>query len=118
MRRPDGVSLVAVWHFIAAIFFLLGLCAMMIPIVAVLSTQQDSAAPIILFLFIDFVIVISFALFLVVGWGLWKLKSWAYAGGIVLAVLQLPALPIGTVVGALTLWYLLSDPDAKAAFAQ
>ena len=35
---------------------------------------------------------------------------------IVLAVLQLLGFPIGTIIGIITLWYLLADDDAKAAF--
>lgn len=121
MRRPDGVTLIAIWHFIVAGLFLLGLCAMTIPIFAVWAEAgrtEDTIIATVALLFGAFVILILGAVFAVVGWGLWGLKSWGRAAAIVLAILQLPGLPVGTIIGGLTLWYLLSDPDAKAAFAQ
>jgi hypothetical protein len=51
-----------------------------------------------------------------VGWGLWNLRPWARMAAIVLAILQLFAFPIGTVFGALIIWYLWKDPDALGAF--
>ncbi|MFQ5594887.1 MAG: hypothetical protein ACE5HA_12150 [Anaerolineae bacterium] len=119
MRRPDGVAIIAVWHFIVAGLFLLGLCAMSIPIIAVWSDTGDAGGAVIAtiaLVFGAFVIFLFGGAFAIVGWGLWKLKQWARAAAIVLAVLQLIGIPIGTIVGALTLWYLLADPDAKAAF--
>jgi len=119
MRRPDGVALIAVWHFIVAGLFLLGLCALTIPIIAVWSDAGDAGGAIIATIALAFaavVILVFGGAFAVVGWGLWELKQWARAAAIVMAVLQLPGIPIGTIVGALTLWYLLADPDAKAAF--
>lgn len=115
MRRPTGINLIAIWHFIVSVLLLLSTCAVLILAVAVLTTPQDNAMAIIAALFGALVMVASLVAFAIVGWGLWKLKPWARAGAIVLAILQLPALPIGTVIGALTLWYLLSDPDAKEA---
>lgn len=120
MRRPDGVSLLAIWHFILAAMFALGLCAMTIPIVAVWAdgnTSPNDAFIATIFLMIGFVAILVFAVaFLAVGWGLWELKSWARMAAIVLAILALFGFPIGTVTGGLTLWYLLADPDGKAAF--
>jgi uncharacterized membrane protein (DUF2068 family) len=119
MRRPDGITLIAVWHFIVALFSLIGLCAMSIPIVAVLAdagNAGDTMIALVALLFAVIVIIVLGVAFGVVGWGLWQLKDWARIGAIVLAVLQLPGFPLGTIVGGLTLWYLLSDPDAKAAF--
>lgn len=120
MQRPDGVSLLSIWHFIVAALFALGLCAMTIPIVAVwadASTSPGDAFIATMFLMIGFVAILVFAVaFVVVGWGLWRLRSWARMAAIVLAILSLFAFPIGTVTGGLTLWYLLADPDGKAAF--
>lgn len=119
MRRPDGVTFIALWHFVVAGLFLLGLCALTIPIIAVWSDTGDAGGAVIATIALAFaavVILVFGGAFAVVGWGLWGLKEWARAAAIVLAVLQLPGIPIGTIVGALTLWYLLADPDAKAAF--
>jgi len=51
----------------------------------------------------------------VVGYGLWILKPWARTGAIALAIVSLIFVPIGTVAGGLTLWYLLK-PEIAAAF--
>ncbi|RME49445.1 MAG: hypothetical protein D6791_00715 [Chloroflexi bacterium] len=119
MRRPDGVTLIAVWHFVVAGLCILGLCGMAVPLVAVWTGAGDAQGALVATIALLFgvaVILLFGGAFAIVGWGLWQLKEWARVGAIVLAILQLPGLPIGTVVGALTLWYLLSDPDAKAAF--
>jgi hypothetical protein len=52
---------------------------------------------------------------LIVGYGLWILKPWARIGAIALAVVGLIFFPVGTIAGALTLWYLLK-PEAATAF--
>ncbi len=43
---------------------------------------------------------------LVAGYGILKRRSWARVIGIVVGALDLPLFPIGTVVGAYTLWVL------------
>lgn len=119
MRRPDGVTLIAIWHFISAIFSLLGVCGTLVGLVAVLSSpgpQEDTVVAAVAILVGTVALLVLLAAFVIVGWGLWKLKSWARIAAIVLAILQLPVFPIGTVIGALILWYLITDPDAKAAF--
>jgi hypothetical protein len=49
----------------------------------------------------------------VIGWGLWKQHEWGRIGALVLAVLRLLSFPIGTAIGALTLWYLLREDVRK-----
>lgn len=119
MRRPDGVTLLAIWHFITALFFLLGMCVISIGLIAVMASpgpQEDAVVAAIAILFVMFVVLVCGGAFALVGWGLWALKSWSRIAAIVLAILQLPGFPVGTIIGGLTLWYLLSDPDAKRAF--
>jgi hypothetical protein len=43
---------------------------------------------------------------LVAGYGILKRRSWARVIGIVVGALDLPLFPVGTVVGAYTLWVL------------
>ena len=52
---------------------------------------------------------------LVTGWGLWRLKGWARWVAIGLAAISLLAIPIGTVIGALIIWYLFKG-EVKQAF--
>jgi hypothetical protein len=49
------------------------------------------------------------------GWGLLRMKQWARWLAFVLAIFSLFAFPIGTVIGALIIWYLLKD-DVREAF--
>jgi hypothetical protein len=60
-------------------------------------------------------LVLSGALNLVAGIGLLKLKSWARILALILAVLNLLAFPIGTVLGIYTLWVLLTK-DTELLF--
>jgi hypothetical protein len=120
MRRPDGVTLIALWHFIVAGLCVLGLCGMAIPITAVWASPggdpEGAVIATVALLFAVFAIILAGGVFAVVGWGLWRLAAWSRVAAIVLAIFQLPGVPIGTIVGALTLWYLIADPDARAAF--
>lgn len=40
------------------------------------------------------------------GWGILNRKPWARTLGIVVGILDLPAVPVGTVIGGYTLWIL------------
>jgi hypothetical protein len=46
---------------------------------------------------------------LLCGWGLLKYRPWSRILGIVLAAIQLPGFPMGTLLGAYGLWVLLND---------
>ena len=47
-------------------------------------------------------------MYFLVGIGLWRLRQWARVAAIALAIISLPS-GIGTVQGALTLWYLMKE---------
>ena len=53
---------------------------------------------------------------LLAGWGLTKRREWARILAIILGVIHLLAFPVGTAIGAYTLWALLND-QTKALFA-
>ena len=46
---------------------------------------------------------------LLAGWGLTKRREWARILAIILGVIHLLAFPVGTAIGAYTLWALLND---------
>ena len=52
---------------------------------------------------------------LIVGIGLWSLKSWARIAAIILAAFRFFNFPVGTAIGGSTIWYLL-QPDVEALF--
>lgn len=116
MKRPDAVSLIAVYHFVMTIPFLIGSGALVLAVVPVLINVESREVVWPLFgIGVGLFFCLLFALvFLLVGIGLWRLWPWARWAAIVLAILLLPAFPIWTGIGALIIWYLLQD-EAKQA---
>ncbi len=123
MRRvPDGVMLIALYHFLIGALTLLGACALFtVPILFTVPTWSDPSAsrivPLLaffLFLGVGFLLALAIAN-IVIGWGLLRLAEWARIGAMILSLLRLLNFPIGTIIGALILWYLL-QPQTAAAF--
>ena len=46
------------------------------------------------------------------GWGLWTRRAWARPLGLVVGVLSLVNFPIGTIIGAYTIWAMLQSETA------
>ena len=101
--------------------FLIATIVMMIPtgILGIVSVVEDPDAMIAMFIvgFIAIVTLVLCLLYLAVGYGLWTLKSWARVAALALAVVSLFGVPIGTITGGLTLWYLM-QPEVAAKFEQ
>ena len=119
MKRPDGVTIISIYHFLMAIPLLLGACALSVFALAPVLVYVGERASLFWSLF-GIGIGLFFTgfgglAFLVVGWGLLQLRGWARWGAIVLAILVLPGFPIWTVIGGAIIWYLLQD-EAKTAF--
>ena len=53
---------------------------------------------------------------LIIGFGLYRFRSWARVGGIVVSLLALVAIPFGTLLGIYGLWVLFSK-DTEPLFA-
>lgn len=121
-RRPDGVLLIALYHFLIAALLAIGICAVLaIPVIVAMAAAGDpdarTAVPIVGLIMVGgaaFLFVLAVAN-LVVGWGVWRMAEWARIAALVLAVLRLINFPIGTVIGALMIWYLV-QPQVVAAF--
>jgi hypothetical protein len=116
-QRQDGVTLLAVYHFMLAGLLLLATMGLAIPtfITAIVGIVEDSDALIatgILGL-LAAVSMVSCLVMLAVGFGLWTLRQWARIATIALAVLGLMFVPIGTIIGGATLWYLLQPEVAE-----
>ena len=118
-QRSDGITLVAGYHFFVAAIFLIGTIIMMIPtaILGVVSVVDSPDAAIGMFIvgFIAVIALLLSLLYLAVGYGLWTLKQWARTAAMALGVVSLFGVPIGTVTGGLTLWYLM-QPAVAARF--
>jgi hypothetical protein len=122
MKRTDGITLIAIWHYFVAALFVIGACFMvLVPIIVGLVPDTDAAMawPIVAIVSVVVIVVLlAFgAAFGAIGLGLWRLKPWARLGAMLTAGLSLLAVPLGTIVGGLTLWYLF-QPEAREAFGQ
>jgi hypothetical protein len=112
-RRPDVITIIAIYHFIVGGLALLGALAILIfAMLPVTFSRGDPGgiAVALAALGLGLLATLAFGVAaIIVGWGLLRLRNWARWGAIVLAILQLPAFPIGTIIGALIIWYLLTD---------
>jgi hypothetical protein len=123
MRRPDGVTIVSIVHFVEAGLFLLIACVLiMVPFIVSTATRGDAEAREIALPIVTVVMSILIGIFFlygaanaVIGWGLWQMQPWGRLGAIVLSVLRCLNIPVGTVIGGLILWYLF-QPEAVEAF--
>lgn len=50
---------------------------------------------------------------IIIGWGLLTYKNWARILGIIFSILNLVNIPIGTIIGAYSLWVLFNDEVAQ-----
>ena len=116
--RPDGVVLISIWFILNAVLALIGIAAMAIfalPSVITDTVGSDRYFAIAGVSFGLFVVLVFGALDVAAAVGLLRLRDWARWLAIVLAAMGLLLFPIGTIVGALIIWYLLND-EAKQAF--
>ena len=119
MKRPDGVTAIAVWYFVDAFFTLMIACTLIaLPFSGVFDDIGDSTgyfwATFGVTCGVVFVLLSGIAA-LLAGWGLLRLKQWARWLAFILAIFGLFAFPIGTVIGVLIIWYLLKD-EVREAF--
>jgi len=123
-KRSDGVAIIAIYQFIVGFLSLLGICGLLsIPLIVGVSTAAAraeggaiaTAIVSTVMILVAGVLLLVAAANLIIGWGLWKQREWGRIGGLVLAVLGLLKFPIGTVIGALIIWYLLRE-DVRQEF--
>ena len=119
--RPELLTLTAVYHFVMAIpELLIALIILVVPIPVVVFTVRDSVgltwSLIGLGLGFMFFLVPGIIL-LLTGIGLIKGWNWTRWLAVALAILGLLAFPLGTVIGALIIVYLLSD-EVRLFFEQ
>ena len=119
MKRPDGVTIIAVYEFLSAIPGLIGICAILVFAVSgtLAGTEGIGDAAVVLAVLgcVLLLIGVGALVSVITGWGLLGMKGWARWLAIVLAALSLLAFPIGTIFGALIIWYLLKA-EVREAF--
>ncbi len=118
MQLTEGskVNFVAAYYFfIGGLFALLAIAALVVPLAAVALGESAFLARLPGWflgstLLIGAIFLAGLALiFLLLGWGLWQLKPWSRTGAMILAVFQIPFIPIGTIAGGVILYILLQD---------
>jgi hypothetical protein len=110
-RRPDGVTLLAILHFCSGgIGIILSFILLLIGITPLLVLQAHPALIILVLFFIGAVVLSALSILAIcTGVGLVRMRNWARWMTIILAIISLPAFPIGTVIGGLIIWYMLQD---------
>jgi hypothetical protein len=119
MKRPEGVTFIAIWFFIEAFFTLMFLCAIIaFPFSGVIDTIGDPIGEFWVIFGVVGAGIFFFAtvlLLLLAGWGLLRLSPWSRYLALVLAFFSLLFFPIGTLIGIIIIWYLLKK-DVRQAF--
>ncbi len=119
--RGDGMTLIASYHFLVAALFLVVSLILLLPttILGIIGIAEDGGALIgmVAVGFVAMTAMVLCLLYLAIGYGLWTLRSWARTGALALAMISLLGIPIGTIAGATTLWYLLRT-DIAAKFEE
>ena len=106
MKRPDLLGAIAIWRFIAASLLAVGIIA--IAVFAFPEAVEDMEAGSLFGLSMAIIVLLTLiSLSVAAGIGLIKGKSWGWILAIVNAVLDLFSIPFGTVIGVLSLIYLL-----------
>jgi hypothetical protein len=120
-ERPDGLTVISVWFYLCGGFFLIvtAIVAFFTLAFGIGSVGEDMELliPTAIFGVTTLAFMAMSILNLIVGYGLWIRKGWARIGAIALAIVGLIFIPIGTLSGALILWYLLKA-EVAAYFAK
>jgi len=106
VKKPDLLIAIAIWRFITASFLAIGIIAIAVFAFPEAVDNSDTGALFGLSIAIIALLVLI-SLSVAAGIGLIKGKSWGWTLAIVNAVLDLFSIPFGTIIGVLSLIYLL-----------
>ncbi|MBU1699686.1 MAG: hypothetical protein KJ970_15075 [Candidatus Eisenbacteria bacterium] len=118
MKRSEGITMLACWHFAVAGLFSIGfMVAQGVLALAWNGLFGVSGGELTLLTVLlsgaSLLVAASAVLFFIAGWGLWRQRPWARRMAMVLACMELFKFPTGTVIGSLTLWYFLNHNDLR-----
>ncbi len=118
-QRPESVTLIAVYQFISALpGLIIALAILVIALPAVLHTGLDRVSLSAALFGLGLVILFTGGLGILsvfAGFGMLKMKEWARWITIVLAIFNLPVIPIGTLISVFILFYLFK-PETRQMF--
>jgi len=116
MKRSDGITVLSVYHFVVAALSVLGVCASLGGLL-ILMLSRDWYGPDV-YIVLGLVAVLFFIAMIAnaaAGWALFKMLEWGRWLSIALGVLSLLLFPVGTIIGGVTIWYLL-QPAVRDSF--
>jgi hypothetical protein len=112
-RKPEGIVLTAIFHFLLALpGLLVGLVILAIPIPVVIMTVDDPVGLSVSLVTLGLCVLLfvgSAKLYILAGYGLLRGWKWARWLAIGLAMVICLFVPIGTLAGAAVILYLLSS---------
>ncbi|MFN2187609.1 MAG: hypothetical protein ACK2T3_02480 [Candidatus Promineifilaceae bacterium] len=113
-NRPTGVTVIAVLFIISAIPSLVG------TVLFILEAFKEgfTTGPVVSIytLLLGIVATLFYGvLALAAGWGLFSLKDWGRSLAIFVSVFLLFVIPVGTIIGAVVIWYLRKE-EVRSAF--
>ena len=110
------INLIAAYYFLLGGFLLMAaVAAVVIPLAAALTESNAFLARLpdwflgISLLGIGGLLMALAAGSLAIGWGLWQLKPWGRLWAMIAAVMHMPVIPLGPVIGGASLYVLLQD---------
>lgn len=113
-KRPLGVTILAIIYWIYAILIALFWTAWDNILRDLRDDGTIDQAEYDTLIDMGWIILVVALFFFLVGLGLFKLWNIARILAIILAVFQLLAFPIGTIIGAIIIWYLLKGSTGDA----
>ena len=115
MKKPEFITLIAIWRFMAACLLAIGIIALAVFAFPEAVDNSDTGALFGLSIAI-IVLLVLIGLTVAAGIGLIKGKSWGWTLAVVNAVLDLFSFPFITIIGVLSLIYLFKK-DVREYFA-
>lgn len=115
-ERPPVVTWTAIWWYINAGTYALGVLGFLAAAVTFALARQEGAAILAGTFFAVAAVLLLFAiLYLVAGIYLMRMREWARILSIILAAIGLLAFPVGTIIGIIILIYI-TKPEVSATF--
>jgi hypothetical protein len=114
-EAPQGIKISAYLFFAAAVLWLIIFCGLLGFLGLSAADTGGEAGPLIGFGFAACFSLLAVVLYGAVGYGLLGLQSWSRLAAIILAIVALCNFPLGTIIGAIVLYFMFQE-ETKQAF--
>ena len=113
-EAPQGVKISAYLFFAAAVIWLIIFCGLLGFLGLTAVDTAGEAGPLVGFGFAACFSLLAVVLYGGVGYGLLTLQSWSRIAAIILAIIALCNFPLGTIIGAIVLYFMFQDETQQA----